>query len=153
MSKKTTKAAKKTAAKKQAKQVKKDARRCCLCGAEFEGRGNNPAPLKDGGECCDRCNAEKVLPARVKLAKAEERRAYAVAYYKANADKLRESSRRSHAKRREEVADASRKLRAVFDAVCGLVSETGSEEFDRLYAGGGEAMMNDFEAVVKALCR
>ena len=37
---------------------------CCLCGGEFEGYGNNPAPLKDSGECCDRCNAEKVIPAR-----------------------------------------------------------------------------------------
>ena len=37
---------------------------CCLCGGEFDGYGNNPAPLKESGECCDRCNAEKVLPAR-----------------------------------------------------------------------------------------
>ena len=38
---------------------------CCLCGKEFEGYGNNPAPLKDSGECCGRCNAEKVIPARL----------------------------------------------------------------------------------------
>ena len=37
---------------------------CCLCGGEFEGYGNDPAPLKESGECCDRCNAEKVIPAR-----------------------------------------------------------------------------------------
>lgn len=37
---------------------------CCLCGEEFEGYGNDPAPLKESGECCDRCNAEKVLPTR-----------------------------------------------------------------------------------------
>ena len=37
---------------------------CCLCGEEFDGYGNNPAPLKESGECCDRCNAEKVIPAR-----------------------------------------------------------------------------------------
>ena len=37
---------------------------CCLCGVEFEGYGNNPAPVKESGECCDRCNAEKVLTAR-----------------------------------------------------------------------------------------
>ena len=35
---------------------------CCLCGEEFEGYGNNPAPVKESGECCDRCNAEKVIP-------------------------------------------------------------------------------------------
>ena len=39
--------------------------KCCLCGEEFEGYGNDPAPLKDSGECCDRCNAEKVIPARL----------------------------------------------------------------------------------------
>ena len=38
---------------------------CCLCGGEFEGYGNNPSPLKESGECCDRCNAEKVIPARL----------------------------------------------------------------------------------------
>ena len=38
---------------------------CCLCGGEFEGYGNNPAPLKGSGECCDRCNAEKVIPVRL----------------------------------------------------------------------------------------
>ena len=38
---------------------------CCLCGGEFGGYGNNPAPLKESGECCDRCNAEKVIPARL----------------------------------------------------------------------------------------
>ena len=37
---------------------------CCLCGGEFDGYGSNPAPLKESGECCDRCNAEKVIPAR-----------------------------------------------------------------------------------------
>ena len=38
---------------------------CCLCGEEFEGYGNNPAPVKESGECCDRCNAEKVIPVRL----------------------------------------------------------------------------------------
>ena len=39
--------------------------KCCLCGGEFEGYGNDPAPLKESGECCDRCNAEKVIPTRL----------------------------------------------------------------------------------------
>ena len=43
---------------------------CCLCGGEFEGYGNSPAPLKDSGECCGRCNAEKVIPARLEAALA-----------------------------------------------------------------------------------
>ena len=44
--------------------------KCCLCGEEFEGYGNDPAPLKELGECCDRCNAEKVIPARCEAALA-----------------------------------------------------------------------------------
>lgn len=43
---------------------------CCLCGGEFEGYGNDPSPLKESGECCDRCNAEKVIPARLEAALA-----------------------------------------------------------------------------------
>ena len=37
--------------------------KCCLCGEEFGGYGNNPAPLAEEGRCCDRCN-EKVVSAR-----------------------------------------------------------------------------------------
>lgn len=44
---------------------------CCLCGGEFGGYGNNPAPLKDSGECCDQCNAEKVIPARLEAVLAQ----------------------------------------------------------------------------------
>lgn len=43
--------------------------RCCICGKQIAGYGNNPIPVKPSGECCDRCNAERVLPARYKLAK------------------------------------------------------------------------------------
>ena len=37
---------------------------CCLCDEEIEGFGNNPDPVSEDGRCCDKCNAEKVLPAR-----------------------------------------------------------------------------------------
>ena len=40
---------------------------CCLCGAEFEGYGNNPAPLTKTGRCCDVCNMAKAIPARVEF--------------------------------------------------------------------------------------
>lgn len=40
-----------------------DESNCCLCGDEFEGYGNNPAPL-EGDRCCDACNITKVIPAR-----------------------------------------------------------------------------------------
>lgn len=153
MNKKTTKkTAKKNAAKKAAAK-KTPVVRCCLCGAKVEGHGNNPAPLAAEGVCCDECNAAKVLPARMAAAKADERRAKAAEYYKAHGDKLREASRRSHAKRRAEIAEAAANLKAIFDAVRGLVSETGSEEFDHFYKKGGEAMMNDFENAVRAICR
>lgn len=44
--------------------------KCCLCGKEEEGFGNNPDPLGNLGEdeeCCDECNLEKVIPARIEL--------------------------------------------------------------------------------------
>jgi hypothetical protein len=39
---------------------------CVLCGEQFSEFGNNPYPLAtlDEGECCDRCNGARVLPAR-----------------------------------------------------------------------------------------
>lgn len=39
---------------------------CCICGKEFEGYGNNPAPYKNTGVCCDECNQKYVIPARIK---------------------------------------------------------------------------------------
>jgi len=41
--------------------------KCSLCGKEFNGAGHNPEPLKRFEErCCDRCNATKVLQARLR---------------------------------------------------------------------------------------
>lgn len=37
---------------------------CVLCKKECEGWGNNPAPLRKKGKCCDSCNI-KVVNARV----------------------------------------------------------------------------------------
>ena len=42
--------------------------KCCICGKEiFEGYGNNPWPVMDEGECCDECNYQKVIPARIEM--------------------------------------------------------------------------------------
>jgi hypothetical protein len=44
--------------------------KCCLCDKEVEGFGNNPDPLPvnhEDDECCDECNLEKVIPARIEL--------------------------------------------------------------------------------------
>jgi len=38
---------------------------CCICGKEFDGYGNNPWPVKEDGCCCDECNVDKVIPARI----------------------------------------------------------------------------------------
>ena len=39
---------------------------CCICGKEFTGYGNNPDPVKSDGKCCDNCNRDVVIPARMK---------------------------------------------------------------------------------------
>ena len=39
--------------------------KCCICGKDFIGYGNNPAPVKDKGRCCDDCNIHIVIPTRV----------------------------------------------------------------------------------------
>lgn len=38
--------------------------KCCLCGNEIKGYGNNPEPLTDEGRCCDACN-ENVIRFRM----------------------------------------------------------------------------------------
>ena len=38
---------------------------CCICGEEFTEWGNNPWPVVEHGICCDRCNMEYVIPARM----------------------------------------------------------------------------------------
>ena len=43
--------------------------KCVICGEEYEGYGNNPYPVKDYGKCCDKCNLEKVIPARINALK------------------------------------------------------------------------------------
>ena len=40
---------------------------CCICGKEAEGYGNNPAPVKHSGQCCDTCNRDVVMPKRIEL--------------------------------------------------------------------------------------
>lgn len=42
--------------------------KCCLCGKEFTGYGNNARPVKDG-VCCDECNVKVVIPERLKVLK------------------------------------------------------------------------------------
>ena len=43
----------------------KNKRECVICGREFSGYGNNPWPVMQTGTCCDECNFDVVLPARM----------------------------------------------------------------------------------------
>jgi hypothetical protein len=43
-------------------------RTCVLCSNFIRFYGNNPAPLRKRGRCCDTCNSEKVIPERLRLA-------------------------------------------------------------------------------------
>jgi hypothetical protein len=45
---------------------------CCLCGRRYRGFGNNPAPLKNSGRCCDDCNEAIVFPTRLYLSTGGE---------------------------------------------------------------------------------
>lgn len=42
-------------------------KKCCICGKEFEGWGNNPWPINNdpNAVCCDECNTNTVVPARI----------------------------------------------------------------------------------------
>lgn len=42
-------------------------KKCCICGKEFAGFGNNPEPVKHDGECCDECNMQYVIPERIAM--------------------------------------------------------------------------------------
>ena len=43
--------------------------KCCICGKEFVGYGNNPWPVvkDENARCCNGCNNEKVIAARIEL--------------------------------------------------------------------------------------
>lgn len=45
---------------------------CVLCGKHFKEWGNDPWPLADEGWCCDKCNMDKVIPARIAMASKKE---------------------------------------------------------------------------------
>ena len=42
---------------------------CCFCGRAFKGWGNNPAPVNkdEKARCCDDCNSNIIIPARLYL--------------------------------------------------------------------------------------
>lgn len=46
--------------------------KCCICGKEIKGPGNDPYPVRTEGRCCQCCNYTVVLPERVRLSKQEQ---------------------------------------------------------------------------------
>ena len=50
---------------------------CIICKNKFEGYGNNPEPYANTGQCCDKCNMQYVIPARIaELERKSERNEY-----------------------------------------------------------------------------
>ena len=45
--------------------------KCCICGEEFEGYGNNAEPVTEE-ICCDLCKINVVIPERLKRIKDGE---------------------------------------------------------------------------------
>lgn len=50
---------------KKQKNIAAMRHKCCICGKRFVGYGNNPRPVKWSGVCCDDCNRNVVIPARL----------------------------------------------------------------------------------------
>lgn len=48
------------------KLFSKETGKCCFCGGEYSHYGNSPYPIRTSrwARCCDKCNWERVLPAR-----------------------------------------------------------------------------------------
>ncbi len=46
--------------------------KCCICGKDIKGYGNNPFPIA-GKICCDECNVKVVLPYRLFLSRMKNK--------------------------------------------------------------------------------
>lgn len=45
----------------------RNSEKCCICGQPLAGRyANNPWPLAEDGQCCDKCNI-KVVEKRIRM--------------------------------------------------------------------------------------
>jgi rRNA maturation endonuclease Nob1 len=53
---------------KSRQRIRKLMKKCILCGKAFTEYGNNPWPVAHSGRCCDVCDANVVIPARMRLA-------------------------------------------------------------------------------------
>lgn len=46
--------------------------KCCICGKEIIGYGNNAMPVSEG-RCCDECNSDFVIPVRLSVLTERDR--------------------------------------------------------------------------------
>jgi hypothetical protein len=75
---------------KDQKRRNKKMERCCICNKRLESYGNNPEPIMRNGECCDKCNHEYVLTARLNQSLSNSTITYAIVdgslYFSLNKD-------------------------------------------------------------------
>lgn len=45
--------------------VSEETYQCVICKGTFNGWGNNPYPIRQDGRCCDQCNQDVVVRARL----------------------------------------------------------------------------------------
>ena len=64
-------------------------KKCCICGKEFNGFGNNSVPVRNG-TCCDKCNVKFILPGRMYASCYEHPVSFEVVKSKKDAVQLRE---------------------------------------------------------------
>lgn len=41
--------------------------KCVICGKKLKDYGHNADPISAEGQCCDKCNIEQVIPARISI--------------------------------------------------------------------------------------
>lgn len=61
--------------------------KCCICGKEIEGHGNNPIPIRKKGRCCNECDSKLVTAYRIIELDVSEPKEKIFEYFLQNANK------------------------------------------------------------------
>lgn len=56
--------------------MKEQKQKCCICGQQFNGYANNPAPVTNSGRCCDECNRNVVIPVRLSIIRQQMKKLF-----------------------------------------------------------------------------
>jgi len=101
---------------------------CCLCGRAFVGWGNNPYPCAEKGDCCNDCNRDKVVPARLSVIKfskktKEFQEQFPVAYERMVKMDEKEK-KRAEARREKDIAEQIQKARKGAEQKAKMEAET-----------------------------